>query len=65
MQEPSLLAVLQAGAAAKDDIFYVNFGRWHFNNCKGLQADTYTRSLTELGELYEVRTAPKVDAVEG
>jgi hypothetical protein len=57
LQDPSLLEVLQSSAASPHDIFLVNFGRWHFNNCKGIQADTYTQSLTELGVFYEVHDA--------
>jgi hypothetical protein len=57
LQDLSLLQVLQASAASRDDIFLVNFGRWHFNNCKGIQADTYMQSLTELGLFYNVRGA--------
>jgi hypothetical protein len=41
--------------AAKHDIFFVNFGRWHFNNCAGLQLDTYRRSLRQLAAFYEVK----------
>jgi hypothetical protein len=54
LQEPSLLQLLQDKLASKDDIFFVTFGRWHFNNCAGLQLDTYRRSLRQLAAFYEV-----------
>ncbi|WIA34853.1 hypothetical protein OEZ86_013151 [Tetradesmus obliquus] len=51
--EPSLLQLLQGKAARKRDIFFINFGRWHFNNCAGLQLDTYRRSLRQLAAFYK------------
>jgi hypothetical protein len=57
LQAPGLLQTLQRTVAEPDDIFYVNFGRWHFNNCKGLQSAPYKQSLWNLGKLYEVWTA--------
>jgi hypothetical protein len=41
--------------AQPQDIFYVNFGRWHFTNCKGLQAAPYQLALRQMGKLFEVR----------
>jgi hypothetical protein len=55
LQEPSLLQLLHDQLASKNDIFFINFGRWHFNNCAGLQIDTYRRSLRQLATFYEVR----------
>jgi hypothetical protein len=50
------LQLLYDKFAFKDDIFFINFGRWHFNNCAGLQLDTYRRSLRQLAKFYEVRS---------
>lgn len=55
LQNPGLLQTLQATVAQPQDIFYVNFGRWHFSNCAGLQSAPYKQSLWNLGKLYEVR----------
>ncbi|WIA12321.1 hypothetical protein OEZ85_012376 [Tetradesmus obliquus] len=52
-QNPGLLQTLQATVAQPQDIFYVNFGRWHFSNCAGLQSAPYKQSLWNLGKLYE------------
>jgi hypothetical protein len=46
--------VLQESLAAPEDIFLLNFGRWHFHNCIGLLADSYTQSLLQLGAFYQV-----------
>jgi hypothetical protein len=54
-QAPGLLQVLQHSVAKSEDIFFLNFGRWHFTNCKGLQEEPYKRALQNLGKLYEVR----------
>ncbi|KAF6252821.1 hypothetical protein COO60DRAFT_497188 [Scenedesmus sp. NREL 46B-D3] len=53
MQSPGLLQTLHRTVAEPQDIFYVNFGRWHFNNCQGLQAMPYAQALWSLGKLYE------------
>ncbi|KAF6261330.1 hypothetical protein COO60DRAFT_794147 [Scenedesmus sp. NREL 46B-D3] len=53
VQSPGLLQTLHRMAAEPQDIFYVNFGRWHFNNCQGLQAGPYKQALRNLGRLYE------------
>jgi hypothetical protein len=53
-QAPALLQVLQDSLAQPGDIFLVNFGRWHFHNCIGLLADSYTQSLAQLGAFYQV-----------
>jgi hypothetical protein len=55
LQEPSLLKLLYDKVAAQHDIFFINFGRWHFNNCAGLQLDTYRRSLRQLAAFYKVQ----------
>jgi hypothetical protein len=57
LQAPGLLQVLQRTVARPDDIFFVNFGRWHFTNCRGLEEEPYRRALQQLGQLYEVRAA--------
>jgi hypothetical protein len=53
-QAPALLQVLQDSLAQPEDIFVVNFGRWHFHNCIGLLADSYTQSLAQLGAFHQV-----------
>jgi hypothetical protein len=53
-QAPALLQVLHETVADPDDIFLANFGRWHFHNCIGLQTDSYTQSLSQLGAFYQV-----------
>jgi hypothetical protein len=53
-QSPGLLQTLQQTVAEPEDIFYVNFGRWHFSNCQGLQAEPYALALWNMGKLYEV-----------
>jgi hypothetical protein len=53
-QSPGLLQTLQRTAAEPEDIFYVNFGRWHFSNCRGLEVQPYTQALRNLGKLYQV-----------
>jgi hypothetical protein len=55
MQNPGILQVLQNTVAKSDDIFFLNFGRWHYTNCYGLQDAPYRQSLNELGALYQVR----------
>ncbi|WIA09726.1 hypothetical protein OEZ85_009106 [Tetradesmus obliquus] len=53
-QAPGLLPLLQSSGVAKGrDVFFVNFGRWHYFNCLGLQEDTYRKSLHQLGEFYQ------------
>lgn len=54
LQNPGVLQVLQNTVASSDDIFYLNFGRWHYTNCYGLQDGPYRQSLNELGALYQV-----------
>jgi hypothetical protein len=54
-QEPGLLQTLYQTVAEPQDIFYINFGRWHYSNCKGLQLEPYQLALWHLGKLYEVR----------
>jgi hypothetical protein len=54
LQAPGLLQTLHHTVAKPQDIFYVNFGRWHFTNCKGLQVAPYEQSLWNLGKLYKV-----------
>ncbi|KAF6255121.1 hypothetical protein COO60DRAFT_1462371 [Scenedesmus sp. NREL 46B-D3] len=56
-EAPALLQVLQDSAARPEDIFLVNFGRWHFHNCIGLQTDSYTQSLAHLGSFYQATRA--------
>lgn len=54
-QAPGLLPLLQSSGVAKGrDVFFVNFGRWHYFNCLGLQEDTYRKSLHQLGGFYQV-----------
>ncbi|WIA20349.1 hypothetical protein OEZ85_006180 [Tetradesmus obliquus] len=52
-EAPALLQVLQGSLASPQDIFLLNFGRWHFHNCIGLMADSYTQSLLQLGAFYQ------------
>jgi hypothetical protein len=54
LQSPGLLQTLQRTVAEPEDILYVNFGRWHFSNCKGLEVKAYTQALRNLGKLYQV-----------
>jgi hypothetical protein len=54
LQNPGILQVLQNTVAKSEDIFFLNFGRWHYTNCYGLQDDPYRQSLNELGALYQV-----------
>jgi hypothetical protein len=58
-QAPALLQVLQDSLAKPEDIFLVNFGRWHFHNCIGLLTDSYTQSLIQLGAFYQVSVGGK------
>jgi hypothetical protein len=54
-QAPGLLPLLQSsGVAQGRDVFFINFGRWHFFNCLGLQEDSYRQALQQLGEFYQV-----------
>jgi hypothetical protein len=55
MQNPGVLQVLQHTVAASDDIFFLNFGRWHYTNCYGVEDGPYRQSLHELGRLYQVK----------
>lgn len=52
-QDPGILQRLQHTVADKDDIFLLNFGRWHYTNCRGLEAEGYRQALKEVGELYQ------------
>jgi hypothetical protein len=55
MQNPGVLQVLQHTVAASDDIFFLNYGRWHYTNCYGVEDAPYRQSLHELGRLYKVK----------
>jgi hypothetical protein len=56
LQDPGILQRLQHTVAAWDDIFLINFGRWHYTNCRGLEVESYRKSLHEVGALYQVRS---------
>jgi hypothetical protein len=62
LQDPGILQRLQHTVAASDDIFLMNFRRWHYTNCRGLQAEGYKKSLYELGTLYQVSHRLKLAA---
>lgn len=53
-QDPGALQLLHTFFAASHDIFYISFGRWHSNNCDGIDA-AYTESLETVGAYLQVR----------
>ncbi|WIA16302.1 hypothetical protein OEZ85_013003 [Tetradesmus obliquus] len=46
--DPGTLQLLHSFFAAAHDIFYISFGRWHSNNCDGVDA-SYADALEALG----------------
>jgi hypothetical protein len=53
LQDPGTLQLLHSFFAAAHDIFYISFGRWHSNNCDGVDA-SYSDALERLGAYLQV-----------
>jgi hypothetical protein len=53
LQDPGTLQLLHSFFAAAHDIFVISFGRWHSNNCGGVDA-SYSDALEQLGAYLEV-----------
>jgi hypothetical protein len=54
-QKPATLQLLAGGLADPQDVLFISFGRWHSNNCGGVDK-AYAQALHTVGAFLQART---------